>query len=171
MRWAITITVVAVLLLIWQSIPLGDSKPQAPDNSSKLLEDLRFPYLRHHGVTEIRLERGECFGHCPEYEVTLTPDGSIQYQGRRYAVRRGQHTGHVREWHFHRLAQFMIHSGFLEMPELASQLAADSPMTKTSIVVNGKRKEIRNSGNPGPLMLWAIQELIDKTVLDCEWDS
>ena len=46
----------------------------------------------------------------------------------------------------------------------------DNPTVYAYIVMSGKKKIIRNYANSGPTKLWAIQELIDKLLLEAEWD-
>ena len=35
----------------------------------------------------------------------------------------------------------------------------------------GRRKTVRNYGNAGPTKLWAVEQLIDKLLLEAKWDQ
>lgn len=37
----------------------------------------------NHGYTSFRLSRTGCFGRCPAYDLTVYPDGHVQYIGRK----------------------------------------------------------------------------------------
>jgi hypothetical protein len=45
------------------------------------------------------------------------------------------------------------------------------PAVYTSVTKRDRRKVIRNYANAGPTKLWAIEQLIDKLLLEAEWDS
>lgn len=45
----------------------------------------------------------------------------------------------------------------------------DNPTTFTMVVMNGKRKTIRNYANSGPTKLWAIEQLIDGLMSKGKW--
>ena len=42
-------------------------------------------------------------------------------------------------------------------------------ITYTTVVMNGKRKVIRNYANAGPTTLWAIEQLIDSLMTKVKW--
>jgi len=43
--------------------------------------------------TQVELKQGGCFGTCPVYNLTVNPDGSAVYLGKRYAPYKGLHLG------------------------------------------------------------------------------
>ncbi len=46
-------------------------------------------------TTFVRLERTECLGDCPVYTVTLYEDGTVLYEGRRFATPLGKRWGRI----------------------------------------------------------------------------
>jgi hypothetical protein len=124
-----------------------------------------------HGVSLIGLERTPCFGSCPVYSVTIKSDGAVNYQGEANVERKGKHTGHIDTLKFNRLAEFIREEGFMFLADNYSIPVTDIPSTYTAVTIDGERKSIKNRGNAGPSKLWAIEQLIDKLVLETEWEE
>lgn len=124
-----------------------------------------------HGVTEIGLERTPCYGTCPVYTVIIKNDGTFRYQGGENTKRRGKHTGTVDVSRFNALAEFLLESGYMQLESAYTLRVTDMPTAYTAAVVNGKRKIVSNYGGVGPAKLWAVEQLIDKLLLEAEWDG
>lgn len=146
---------------------LPEPDPRRPDRSRAYQE----AEGKDHGVTEVGLERTLCFGTCPAYTVVMKADGTFRYKGAQHARREGDHTGKVSEYQFNRLAQFIKDSGYTELQDNYSALVTDLPTVYTTVVIGGKRKVVRNYANAGPTKLWAIEQLIDKLLLEATWDD
>jgi Domain of unknown function (DUF6438) len=43
------------------------------------------------GPTAITFEAGPCYGFCPDFSVTVSADGAVRYEGRRFTQRQGVH--------------------------------------------------------------------------------
>ncbi len=125
----------------------------------------------NHGITEIGIERSACFGKCPIYTFIVKSDGTFRYKGVEYVERKGEFTGTVPVWYFHRLAQFISDSGYMELENAYTRTVTDNPTTYTMVVMNGKRKTVNNYANAGPTKLWAIEELIDDFMARAQWGS
>ncbi len=123
----------------------------------------------NHGITEIGIERTGCFGSCPAYVFVVKSDGSFHYKGGKYASRSGEYVGAISFSAFRRLAWFIRDSDYAGLQRAYEANATDLPSTYVMVVVDGKKKVVRNYGNAGPSKLWAIQELIDDLMIDAEW--
>lgn len=129
------------------------------------------PQSRPTGVTEIGLERGGCFGTCPQYTVRITSDGRVRYYGERYVSRLGTHTGHIPLCCFQPLAELIHDAGVAGFRDSYEDMSVtDGETTYTLFVIDGKQKLISNYFNTGPAVLWAIEQLIDKLVQETKWD-
>lgn len=126
--------------------------------------------MRDNRISEIGLSRTGCYGRCPVYSVIIQSDGSFLYKGRLHVNRLGEYTGKVHQWNFHQLARFIIDSGFINLQDKYLSAPIDLPSMFLTIVIDGSIKEIENYGDSGPIILWAIAELIDKLLLEAEWD-
>jgi Domain of unknown function (DUF6438) len=123
------------------------------------------------GVTEVALERGGCFGTCPQYTVKITSDGRVRYFGERFVSRLGAHTGHILPYRFRQLAEFIHDSGVAGFHDDYKDISVtDMETTYTLFVIDGTEKLISNYANSGPATLWAIEQLIDKLVSETKWD-
>jgi hypothetical protein len=176
MRPALTLLMVTTLLLgcavfggeiseLHRPVAKGD--PSRPDQSRGHDEVGR----TDHGVTEVGLERSPCFGTCPVYTVLIKSDGTFRYKGVSNAQRQGDHTGKVSTYEFNQLAQFIKDSGYSELQDSYSRMVTDHPTVYTTVIIGGKRKVVSNYANAGPTKLWAVEELIDKLLLEATWDD
>jgi hypothetical protein len=125
----------------------------------------------NHGITEIGIERTPCFGTCPAYSFIVKSDGTFRYKGTQFAKRQGEFKGVIRTHAFHRLAGFIKDSNYMELDDEYSRLITDNPTTYTTVVMNGKRKTIKNYADAGPTRLWAIEQLIDSLMENAQWDG
>lgn len=123
----------------------------------------------NHGISEIGIERTRCYGACPAYTFIVKSDGTFRYKGIEYVERKGEFIGTVPVGDFHALANFIKDSGYMELEEAYTRGVTDNPTTFTMVVMNGKRKTIRNYANAGPTKLWAIEQLIDKLMNKAKW--
>jgi hypothetical protein len=128
-------------------------------------------FSTEHGISEIGLERTPCFGKCPVYVVFLKADGTFRFEGFENVRHRGRFTGKTDEQAFHDLAQFIVDCDYLNMEDTYEALVTDHPDVYTTVVRNGERKVIRNYANAGPTKLWAIEQLIDKVMLQAKWND
>ena len=126
---------------------------------------------KNHGVTEVGLERSPCYGFCPVYTVVIKSDGTFRYKGEKYVQRVGNYTGKVSTYGFDQLAQFIKDSGYTELQDSYSHMVTDNATVYSTVVIGGKRKVIRNYANAGPTKLWAVEQLIDKLLLEATWDD
>lgn len=125
----------------------------------------------NHGITEVGIERAGCLGTCPSYTFVVKSDGTFRYRGDEYVERKGEFAGKVSVWKFHNLARFIKDSGYTELEDGYTRAVTDSPTAYTMVVMNGKRKTIRNYANSGPTKLWAIEQLIDDLMSKVEWGN
>lgn len=145
-------------------------RPKAMDQSKQLarFESLDAP---KHGVSEIGLERAPGYGKFPTYWVTLKADGTFRYEGVENVAHLGKHTGRVTPWEFNHLATLVVESGYADLDSTYDVSIADLPVAYTTAVIQGKRKVVRNTGDLGPIKLWAIQQAIDAILIRAEWDG
>jgi hypothetical protein len=50
----------------------------------------------NHGIKEIGIERGPCYGFCPIYTFVVKSDGTFRYNGVKNVERQGKFSGTVR---------------------------------------------------------------------------
>lgn len=131
-------------------------------------EDMR---AARHGVTEMGIERGGCFGRCPAYTFIVKSDGTFRYTGTAYVERVGSFTGKINKWQFDQLAWFVRDNGYMNLENKYALRVTDLSTVYTTAVINGRRKVISNYASAGPSKLWAVEQLIDGLLTKAEWSD
>lgn len=125
---------------------------------------------RSHGITRIGLEHSLCLGNCQSYTVFISSDGSLDWHGHANVKRMGHRTGRVSKEMFNDIALFIRDSGFQQLADDYALPLTDQQSIYTLVDINGQTKAIRNYGKAGPCRLWAIEQLIEKMVVQATWD-
>jgi hypothetical protein len=112
-------------------------------------------------ITEITLERTECFGSCPAYKIILHADGTLTYIGKANVERIG--TFVARGWghDFQHTVELIRTSHFDQFKALYGNHPFDVTTELTTVVSAGKRKTVESDYLSAPTALWAIQLVID----------
>jgi len=122
-----------------------------------------------------RLRRTGCFGACPQYSVSLYPDGRVEYEGAEFVAscgrRIGQVTGEARE---------RLVSAFRTADYLADNLKEESGGVRVScqetaisaVEVGGRSRVIHHYGpRLYSLRLTRLENLIDEVTNTWRWTS
>lgn len=121
---------------------------------------------------EIRLTRGVCFGFCPAYTVTISGEGQVRYEGRRFVNVVGERTSTIpREDVAHLVARF-DEIGFNNLRDDYRAQVSDLPTYTVSITRNGQTKSVIDYGGPGvgmPESVRALQAEIDRVAGTAQW--
>ncbi len=141
---------------------------EADSSQSRTMEEIQ---SRDHGITEIGIERTPCFGKCEVYSAVIRSDGTFRFFGEANVRHMGRHTGRVNEEEFHELARFINDTGHARLEHAYSLPVTDMPTVFTMVARGDRRKVIRNYANAGPTKLRAVEELIDKLLLEARWDT
>jgi hypothetical protein len=127
---------------------------------------------------KITLERTECFGFCPVYKLTITADGSVVFEGRRFVKQEGVtiKSAITREQlkqlmaEFDRVKFFSLEDDY---SEIRLSCPTDQPSAFTSIRINGKSKRINHylgCREPKvPKELTELENKIDEIVNTAQW--
>lgn len=121
--------------------------------------------------TVITLERGPCFGHCPEYTVTLYGSGRIEFDGRRYVCEMGHHSARAPTYEVRRLVAQMLEAGYFELDWTAGPLATNASTVTSSLRHAGQTRQIEHYlGDEGaPRLLKFLEDRIDAVAGTWRW--
>jgi uncharacterized protein DUF6438 len=72
---------------------------------------------------EIHLERSECFGRCPVYELTITSDGTLRYVGKKNVTEVGERTRRLARAEMLVLQRTVDHVHFFELDNFGHERA------------------------------------------------
>ena len=127
---------------------------------------------------KITLERTECFGFCPVYKLTITADGTVVFEGRRFVKQEGaQIRSAVNRERLKQLMAEFDRVKFFSLEDDYSEIRlscpTDQPSAITSIRINGKSKTINHYlGCLEPKVPKGLTELenkIDEIVNTAQW--
>ncbi len=123
------------------------------------------PGRRETEITEIAFERTGCLGNCPAYTVKLFSNGKVSYQGTAHVERQGSFSAKISEGVFDNLVEFSQTIDFRAFLPSYEVMVTCHPTTYTKITyVDGTSKIVSNYANSAPIMLWALETLIDDAV-------
>jgi hypothetical protein len=124
------------------------------------------------GPVRITLERGVCFGFCPDYTVTITGDGQVTYEGRRFVNVAGRQTATVPAADVQRLLARFDAVGFDRLQDEYRAHVTDLPTYIVTLERNGRTKRVLDYGGVGAGMPEAVRDLqaeIDRTANTACW--
>jgi hypothetical protein len=119
-------------------------------------------------ITEIILERTECYGGCPIDTLVLRPNGTAVYTGKN-TQRTGQFTGTFSKGDFDKLTQWLISAGFFELNGSYGSPNIDTPSQVIRAARDGKLKSVVNHEIRGSATLWGMQRVIQGAASDIQW--
>jgi hypothetical protein len=177
---AVTFTTGVIVATIWfaslsQRHPSrlngNTNAPKSVPANSITLENEDFSLENQ--ITEITLERKECYGGCPVYKVVLRKDGTAIYTGIKYVPRMGEYRGksYAYDYYFATLAKFIESQGYFDLKDNYSSSWTDQDTAITSVIDGAKRKTVVNYGHAAPIKLWGIETAIDGIVEHIQWEK
>lgn len=126
----------------------------------------------------ITLERTACFGSCPVYRISVTPSGTVRYEGKAHVRRVGPDSTHIARQQVDTLLADIEQAGYFTFDDryvgserACGRYATDSPSVITSVTLRGRTKTITHdygcSGAPGALTI--LERRIDETLGSSRW--
>lgn len=114
-------------------------------------------------ITSIEIHRGNCFGKCPDYRLTVTETGKATYVGRRFSDYPGTYEGQVNVKEvvgvFNEFKRYRVDTcseRYKPLPDIAG-------LEITIIYKGGREQLIRNANSPfAPSFLKGLAEEIDR---------
>jgi len=125
---------------------------------------------RKHVITEVGLERTACFGNCPVYTLVIQCDGNFRYHGEKW-VRRGDFTGKIAKGRWEKLVAAALDAGYMDLENDYDARVTDMPNVYTTVVMDGKKKTIRDYANAAPEKLQEFERLLFESLEDARWNE
>jgi len=115
------------------------------------------------------IKRGACYGKCPTYEIKIYNSGFAELTGTRAVDLIGEYTTTISKDKMIALLEKAKSIGYQNMDDVYDDpMITDLPETKTSIIINGKRKSIRRRVN-FPMEILKFEELFDQLLESEKW--
>lgn len=130
--------------------------------------------------TLITLERTVCYGMCPSYRLTISADGGVVFEGRRFVKTVGTAQSTIskeklRELidRFEKINYFRLRNRYEDNRDGCEGVVTDHPSANTSIRINGTSKSVRHYlGCRGVEVLddlIKLEQAIDDAVNTAQW--
>ena len=121
---------------------------------------------------QIRLSRGACFGFCPVYEVTISGNGDVHYEGRNFVNVVGERTATIPSEDVARLLARFDEVGFHHLRDSYRARISDLPTQSITLTRNGQTKTVVDYGGVDAGMPREVRELeaeIDRVAGTAQW--
>lgn len=162
MKYLLSSVLFSILIISCASTKEGKATIKTSDNSEfKDIEkgDSLFAYIR----------RGACYGMCPTYELKIYNSGFAELNGIRAIDLLGVYTTTISKDKMRALIEKAKSIGYFEMDDVYdNEMVTDLPETKTSIVIDGKRKAIRRRYKY-PNEILSFEKLFDEFLETEKW--
>ncbi|HYV06910.1 MAG TPA: DUF6438 domain-containing protein [Blastocatellia bacterium] len=130
--------------------------------------------------TLITLERTVCYGMCPSYKLTISADGAVVFEGRRFVKTTGTVQSTISQEkllelisRFEKINYFQLKNRYEHPADGCAEVVTDHPSANTSIRINGKSMSIRHYyGCTGMEVLddlTKLEQAIDDAVDTARW--
>jgi hypothetical protein len=118
----------------------------------------------------IRLERMLCPGACPDYSLAIHGDGKVVYEGRHYVAVKGRRQGRISTGKVGELIKEFYRIGYFSLKDQYDAVVNDGAVTKTSIIADGKSKQVINCHpSQAPQDLYNLEKKIDEIGRSEKW--
>ena len=121
---------------------------------------------------EITLTRGACYGACPVYEVSITGDGAVTYEGRRFVNVLGVQRAVVSREEVGRLVERFDAVAFVSLRDEYRAEVTDLPTYTLTLERNGRAKTVVDYAGLDVGMPRAVRELqneVDRVAGTAQW--
>lgn len=124
---------------------------------------------------EIELQRSQCYGTCPAYEVHVDADGAVTFNGWEYTETEGGAEGQINEAKVRKLIEEFDEADFFDFedeykPKTGSDCATDSSTVTTTIRINGRDKTVAHYlGCDAPDELTHLEHEVDEILGTERW--
>ena len=162
MKYILSTFIMAILL-----ISCANTKGLSNDNSSN--DNSIFKNVEKDDSLFAYIRRGACFGKCPMFEIKVYNSGFAELKGTGNIDLIGDYTTTISKEKMMALLEKAKSIGYEKMDDVYDNpMISDLPETKTSIVIDGKRKEIRRRVD-FPMEILGFEELFDQLLKSEKW--
>lgn len=162
MKYILSTFIMAILLISCANTKEMNSNNTSNDNSvfkNVAKDDSLFASIR----------RGACFGSCPTFEIKIYNSGFAELKGTRALDLIGDYTTTISKEQMFALLEKAKSIDYQKMDDVYDNpMITDLPETKTSIVIDGKRKSIRRRVD-FPMEIVGFEEMFDKLLMSEKW--
>ena len=115
------------------------------------------------------LSRSACYGTCPAYEVTISEDGNVAWNGRLFVKSIGTRNAKIDPETARLLIRRFLDPKFWTLCAHYSAAITDNPTTTTSVQIGARSKLVSNYARSAPQVLETLEEAIDAAADTHRW--
>jgi len=116
------------------------------------------------------IHRGACYGSCPTYKMTIYSDRSVEYEGIRAVELIGKYTSTISQKEYDQFIETAEFIEYMNLEDVYDGPITDIPGTRTSIVIEGVRKEVYRRYQY-PKRILKFEELFDNVMKSAKWEK
>ena len=116
------------------------------------------------------IHRGACYGSCPTYKMTIYSDRSVEYEGIRAVELIGKYTSTISQKEYDQFIETAEFIEYMNLEDVYDGPITDIPGTRTSIVIEGVRKEVYRRYQY-PKRILKFEELFDNVIKSAKWEK
>jgi hypothetical protein len=131
-----------------------------------------FPDTSDRSSVRMSLSRSNCFGTCPSYTVTISGDGSVEYNGGRFTAISGTHRSQVSYEDVSNLIEKFRAADFFSLANEYHANVTDVPIFGVCLTIDGKNKQVTDYWGERAGMPHSVTELeneIDRVSGSARW--
>ncbi len=114
------------------------------------------------------IERTACYGQCPMYKFSIYNSGYAVYEGKRFVEKTGKFETHIPASMLPEIKTKAKEINYFGFKDEYPKKASDFPATKTSVVLDGNRKDIMD-GSGAPAALKEFEKYLDSIKDSADW--
>jgi hypothetical protein len=121
------------------------------------------------------MERGACYGRCPIYKLTISANGTVDYEGIRFVRIEGKRRSKINASQIEELVASIKNADFFSLEDEYVTPATDLPSITLSITLDGQTKSIWHYGfldcgsENAPQELCELESKIEEVVNSKQW--
>lgn len=158
--------ILSILTLALLVVSCANTKELPKENSNSMSE---FKNISEEDSLFASIKRGFCYGTCPVFEIKIYNSGYTTLEGTRNIELIGNYSTTITTDQMRALLERAMSIGYMDMEDsYDNSMITDLPESITSIVVNGKRKQVlKRYGFPKTLS--EFEKMFDELLVSEEW--
>ncbi len=158
--------ILSILTLALLAIACANTKELPKENASAMSE---FKNITEGDSLFASIKRGFCYGTCPVFEIKIYNSGYTTLEGTRNIDLIGNYSTTITADQMRALLEKAMTIGYMDMEDsYDNSMITDLPESTTSIVVNGKRKQVLKR-HGFPKSLTEFEKMFDELLVSEEW--
>lgn len=121
------------------------------------------------GGDYVELERTQCFGSCPAYQVRIYADGRVEWNGKSHVQVAGQRSGQITPESARSLIEKFRDAGFWRLCAKYDRIITDLPSAITVIHLGSSDKSVSDRAQSAPDWLRDLDRSIDEVADTHAW--